>query len=204
MIPVAPQPEPADFDAKVRKKGLKYLRDHNLSLGQPLPLKTKIPPHWRKCMDDLHDRYCGVCAYLAIFIERVTGACSVDHFIAKSSLAGQAYEWDNYRLACSIMNSRKREYDDVLDPFVIGQGWFRLELVSGRIYPNPNALNPVAAQDTIDRLKLDDGKCREVRARHFQDYISGDVSAAYLRRRSPFIWFEADRQGLLREECLGD
>jgi hypothetical protein len=102
------------------------------------------------------------------------------------------------------MNSRKRDYDDVLDPFEIEDGWFRLETVSGRIYPNPDAVNQVEIHATIDRLGLDDAQCRKMRSRHFQDYINGDVSTDFLSRRSPFIWFEADRQGLLREECPGD
>ncbi len=197
MIPVEPQPEPADFDAKVRRKGLKHLRDRGLLLGQPLPPKTIITAYWRDCLDQMHADYSGVCAYLAVFFERVMGAGSVDHFIAKSALAGRAYDWDNYRLACSTMNSRKWNYDDVLDPFEIEEGWFRLEPVSGRIYPNPAAPDEDAVQTTIERLGLDDGMCREMRARHFLEYINGDVSAAFLRRRSPFVWFEANRQKLL-------
>ena len=110
------------------------------------------------CLDDLHASYNGCCAYLAVFIERVTGGGSVDHFIAKSQRADLAYEWSNYRLACSRMNSRKRDYDDVLDPFEVETGWFRLELVSGRIYPSPGLPDGLKDQvvATIKRLGLDD------------------------------------------------
>ncbi len=46
MIQVMPQPEPEEFDAKVRQKGLNYLRDNDLSLDQPLPPKTRIPAYY--------------------------------------------------------------------------------------------------------------------------------------------------------------
>tara|TARA_Y100000815_G_scaffold97239_2_gene86047 strand:- start:4368 stop:4967 length:600 start_codon:yes stop_codon:yes gene_type:complete len=199
MLYVNPQPEPADFDAKVRQKGLSHLRNNVLGLANPLPKGVKIPAYWQDCLDELYHSYGGVCAYLAIHFERIIGGGSVDHFAAKSALPGQAYEWGNYRLACSRMNSRKNRYSDVLDPFEVEDGWFRLEVVSGRLYPNPD-LEPAtlrAVKATITRLKLDDQGCREVRARHFSDYTQKMYTAEFLRLRSPFVWFEANRQGLL-------
>lgn len=199
MIHVDAQPEPAGFNKDVRQKGLAHLRQKGIALDQPLPPKAKITPYWQACLDDLHSSYQGVCAYLAVFIERITGGVSADHFIAKSRLAGLAYEWTNYRLACSTINSRKREYDDVLDPFVIGADWFHLEIVSGRIYPNPRLTDAqrAAVQATIDRLDLDDADCRELRARHYQEYREGYYTSDFLSRRSPFVHSEAARQGLL-------
>jgi uncharacterized protein (TIGR02646 family) len=199
MLYVNPQPEPADFDIKVRQKGLAYLRNGGIILTKSLPKGVKIPAYWQDCLDELYQSYGGFCAYLAIHFERIIGGGSVDHFAAKSALPGMAYEWQNYRLACSRMNSRKNHYKDVLDPFNVQDGWFRLELISGRIYPNPD-IDPVfikAVSATIRRLKLDDNGCREVRARHFSDYIQGMYTAQFLRRRSPFVWYEANRQGLL-------
>ena len=199
MIPVTPQPEPDDFDEKVRRKGLKYLQENGIALDRSLPSGTILPSYWRNCLYDLYARYNGLCAYLAIFFERVTGGGSVDHFIAKSKRADLAYEWSNYRLACSTMNSRKWKFDDVLDPFEICEGMFHLEIVGGRIYPNPRLpageLKRVA--DTIKRLGLDDPKCREMRARHYQEYMEGQFTSEFFKRRSPFVWYEANRQGLL-------
>jgi len=199
MIPVAPQPEPSTFDKEVRRKGVRYLRAKGISLNQPLPAGTKLPPYWRDCMDDLHTSYNGLCGYLCVFIERVTGGTSVDHFVAKSKFAGLAYEWSNYRLACSTMNSRKRDYENVLDPFAVKEGWFHLELVSGRIFPNPllSKAEKKTVEDTIERLGLDDPPCREMRARHFSYYVNRELSGDYLRGHSPFVWYEANRQGLL-------
>lgn len=199
MIHVNPQPEPASFNANVRQKGLAYLRRKGLALDQPLPPKTEIPPHWRDCLDDLYSVYEGTCSYLAVFFERVTGGGSVDHFVAKSRRADLAYEWTNFRLACSVMNSRKREFEDTLDPFEVVNGWFHLELVSGHIYPDPNLSEDIKAQvtATIERLGLDDPGNREMRARHYQEYYEGEFTADFLKKRSPFVWLEAERQGLL-------
>jgi len=199
MIHVAAQPEPATFDTNVRQKGLAWLRRKKIALDQPLPPKTTIEPYWRNCLDEMHASYNGCCAYLSIFIERVIGGGSVDHFIAKSQRADLAYEWSNYRLACSRINSRKREYEDVLDPFEVETGWFHLEIVSGRIFPNPllHDAQQQAVKKTIERLGLDDAGNREMRARHYQEYREGYYTGDFLKKRSPFVWMEAYRQGLL-------
>lgn len=199
MLHIDQQPEPANFDAQVRQKGLTYLRNTGFDLTKPLPRGSTLSPYWRACLPELYASYGGVCAYLAIHFERVIGADTVDHFAPKSKRADQAYEWSNFRLACSRMNSRKYNFQDVLDPFLIDDGYFRIELVSGRIYPNPE-LDPAIqgmADKTIKRLKLDNAECREIRARHFSEFTSGDYTQKYLKKISPFVWYEAKRQGLL-------
>jgi uncharacterized protein (TIGR02646 family) len=199
MIPVAARPEPASFDAEVRQKGLAYLKNKGFPLDRSLPPKANIKPYWRDCLTELHQAYGGVCAYLCVYFERVMGGGSVDHFIAKSTNAGLAYEWSNYRLACSTMNSRKRDYDDVLDPFFLAPDLFLLQLSTGHIYPNPRleARSMRIAEETIARLGLDDPQCRELRARWYQDYLEYSLPADYLKQKSPFVWREANRQGLL-------
>ena len=164
-----------------------------------LPAGMKLYPYWRACLGDLHRSYNGICAYLSVFVERVTGGATADHFVPKSRALDLAYEWSNYRLSCSRMNARKRDFESVLDPFSLDPGTFRLELVTGRIYPN-SALSPVLlqrARETIDRLDLDDWECREMRARRYEEYRRGVFTAAFLERYSPFIFDEARRQGLL-------
>lgn len=199
MIPVAAQPEPAAFDLAVRKKGVAHLNSKGFSLNQPLPPKADIKPYWRDCLPDLHQAYGGVCAYLCLFFERVMGGGSVDHFIAKSANAGQAYEWSNYRLACSTMNSRKRDFSDVLDPFFLAPDLFRLQLSTGHIYPSHNlsAVPMRVVEETIERLGLDDPQCRELRARWYQEYLEHCISSEFLKSKAPFVWAEANRQGLL-------
>jgi uncharacterized protein (TIGR02646 family) len=205
VIPVTERPPPPLFDERVRKPGLHWLEDHDVSLDTHLEPGTKIHPYWRECLDELHAGYGGVCAYLCVFVERCTGGASTDHFVAKSRRARLAYEWSNYRLACATMNSRKRDFEDVLDPFTLAPGTFRLELVTGRIYPSPDLkdVDGDAAKATIERLGLDEPECREMRSRRFRDYVqarglvSNDAAEHQLRRYSPFVWLEATRQGLL-------
>ncbi len=199
VIPVAPSPEPADFDAKVRQKGIADLKSRGLPLTGPVPPKTELKRYWSSCMDQLYDAYHGKCAYLGMHFEKVLGAGSADHFVAKSSDVAMAYEWANYRLACLRMNSRKGDYDDVLDPFYLAPGLFHLELTSGQIYANPRlAVQTISiVRMTIERLGLDDPMCRESRTSYFQDYVKGEISADYLKSKYPFVWVEASRQGFL-------
>ncbi len=199
MIHVEPQPEPKDFDEKVRSKGRRWLQKHAIDCTAPLPPGTKLYPYWQGCLQSLYENYGGTCAYLAIFFEISAGGGTVEHFVPKSLRPDLAYEWDNYRLACSPINSRKRDFTDVLDPFEVEDDWFYMDFVSGRIFPNPHLEAPLQEriQKTIIRLKLDCGAHREMRARHYQDYCEGRVTAEFLRRQSPFVWKEAERQKLL-------
>jgi len=207
MIPVARRKAPKGFHAKVFRPGMAWLKANGIAKAQKAPAGTSLRPFWRRCLRQLHARYDGVCAYLAVWIERCTGAASADHFVAKSKLAGDAYRWSNLRLACVKMNARKRDFADVLDPFTLAPGTFRLELVTGRIYVNKTLPKPLrdAARATIRRLGLDDGGNRRMRARHFDDYLTFKVQSIagaaapedFLRRHSPFVWYEAKRQGVL-------
>ena len=199
VIPVTSQPEPLSFDADVRKPGLDYLRKSGITPNLPAPAKTEFKPCWRACLGELHSRYNGICAYTCIYLERVTGGISVDHFVAKSMARAElAYQWSNYRLASMAMNVRKNRYDDVLDPFSLTAETFHLELVSGSIFPNPalagTNTEPAVA---IARLGLDDPEFRQTRASWFGDYVNRDISEHYLQTHSPFVWYEAQRQGLL-------
>lgn len=205
VIPVEPRDAPPEFEERVRRPGLRWLEEHGIPLDTRLEPGAEIRPYWRECLDELHDAYGGVCAYLCVFVEKCTGGASTDHFVAKSRRAGLAYDWHNYRLACTRMNSRKREFEDVLDSFGLESDTFRLELITGRIYPNPGLAEPQrdVAASTIMRLGLDDPDCRELRARRFHDYVKirGPLANPsledHLRRTAPFVWLEAIRQGLL-------
>ncbi len=95
MIPVTIQPEPADFDPNVRVPGHNWLKANGITLNSVPPKGTKLPNKWTHSNKQLWAAYGGVCAYLAIYFEWVTGASSTDHFVAKSRNAGDAYEWNN-------------------------------------------------------------------------------------------------------------
>jgi uncharacterized protein (TIGR02646 family) len=199
MIPVSAQPEPSNFHADVREKGHLWLRDRGIALDAAPPRGTKLEPYWTRTNKELWEAYSRTCAYLAIYFEFTTGASSTDHFIAKSADAGQAYEWSNYRLSCLGPNRHKNNFSDLLDPIGLAPETFQLEFANGKIKPNPSltAEQQRRARKTIERLRLDSPNMREMRVRHFDDYTQGQVTAACLKRLSPFVWYEATRQGLL-------
>lgn len=198
MIPVTPQPEPSDFDTKVRQPGLQWLSENSIPLDQAPPDPAKLPTYWRRTQRELWRSYNGVCSYLCIYFEWPLGAQSTDHFIAKSRNAGQAYEWANYRLSCLGMNRIKNRFDDILDPFEIKADTFVLNLASGEIKPNPglSLRMRVRANKTIKRLRLNDPETNRMRAEHYSEYLNG-VPEWKLKKDSPFVWYEANRQGLL-------
>lgn len=198
MIPVQRQPEPKDFDKEVRQKGLKWLASHNVDPGVPLPKGKTIQPHWQgEWNERLWNTYNGVCAYLAIYLEYVAGPVTTDHFIPKSRWPGGAYEWGNYRLSCLACNRNKSDSDGVLDPFELRPETFFLNLSNGKIYPNPHLEEDYKkkAQRTIERLKLDSPNRRRMRTDHFNIYTENSDSKT-LAKLSPFVWYEAKRQGL--------
>jgi uncharacterized protein (TIGR02646 family) len=198
MIPVTLQPEPADFDAEVRQRGHAWLSAQGIALNAAPHKASKLPNYWSHYNKQLWEAYSGVCAYLAIFFEWVTGAASTDHFIAKSLNAGEAYEWSNYRLSCLGPNRNKNKFDDVLDPIGIAPNTFVINFASGKITPN-RTLSPaqkILARKTIRRLKLDSPDNNKMRAQHYKDYLAGDCSLHFLQRKSPFVHAEIVRQGL--------
>ena len=203
MIRVVPAPEPEEFDAEVRQPGLRaFERLANRKYGgnrEAVPGR-EFPDYWRKSIDDLLESYRRICAYLCLYISRGTGSRGVDHMITKSAAWDQAYEWSNYRLACSLMNSRKGAAVSVLEPFDVEDGWFVLELVDFQVLPGDELDDAVVedVQGTIDRLRLNDDECRGAREEYAEAYWTDDVSFDYLRRNAPFVARELRRQGRLR------
>ena len=166
MIRVTPAPEPESFDGVVRQPGLRALgrlAEREYSGSRDAIPAGKFPPLWRRSMDDLLERYARICAYLCLYIPRGTGASTVDHMVPKSIRWQEAYEWSNYRLACSLMNSRKGVAPAALDPFEIEDGWFVLEPVAFQVLPG-RGLSPSVADrvyQAIDLLGLNDQRCRD-------------------------------------------
>lgn len=193
MIPIIEQAEPVDFDAKVRIPGKKWL----LNNGNDIP-QTKKGGYWTKCKEDVYNAYNGICAYYAYFIEKSSGAVSIDHFKPKSIYRDIAYEWTNFRLACLQANSYKSNYEDVLDPFLLKGDTFFINFSDGSVIVNCNydQLIQTKASETIQRLRLNDKNLCNKRVGDFDDFIQGYVSLEYLEHRSPFVWYEIKRQKL--------
>ncbi len=192
MIHVEPQPEPSDFDARVRQPGRADLVSSD----------GELRPLWRSCATQLWEAYKGVCAYSSLHIPRGTGALSVDHLLPKSKRRELAYEWSNYRLACVRMNARKNDLEDVLDPFEVQDGWFALELSTLEVIPGEGLSEPQRdqVQKTIDRLDLNDGEFVRAREAHYMAWRDGDTKFRHLRRHCPFLAKELLRQGIVQEE----
>src|SRR4051794_8217705 len=102
MIKVEPANEPAQFDASVRTPGRKYLG--SLSLSDKPDFRRRN--YWKAILRELHSSYRGVCAYTCHWMTPDVGSDTVEHFLPKSAYPGLAYEWTNYRLVCSRLNSR--------------------------------------------------------------------------------------------------
>lgn len=216
MIRVNPAPEPASFDTRVRQRGLCALAElvgEPATVKRPGPKRKQVaasrdeipaklfPPYWRDATAELLSSYSRVCAYACLYIERITGTATVDHWAPKSKSWDRVYEWDNYRLACSLMNARKKDIGDVLDPFDVWEGMFALDLVSMKAVPGDRAgesRESVAA--TISRLGLDGSDYAEAVADYYHDYLDGHIDLERLEGRAPFLARELRRQGKLRPE----
>jgi hypothetical protein len=203
VIHVELQPEPEDFENRVREPGLRALESLIAEYGsEDLVPSERLPATWRACLPQLYERYGGICAYVCVMIERVTGARTTDHFVARSSDPRLAYEWSNFRLCCSLMNARKGAVAEVLDPCAVEDGWFELSLPGFGVRAAPDLLPALrqAVELTIARLGLDDWDCRDLRRKHFLYYQTGRVDLRWLEYESPFVARELRRLDLLLAE----
>jgi hypothetical protein len=186
LIPVVPQPEPHSFDIRVRQPGRAFLTAN----------PNKKPRNfWNRAIDDLHRAYKGICAYTCVYIPHQGSA---DHFLPKSRYRDLVYEWNNYRLATEKVNSHKGESTEVIDPFIVQEGWFIIDFPSCLIRSAPNLSQVIAEQieKTIGVLKLNtyDYFVQE-RCNIVLDFLDEHISFDFLSRRFPFLATEIHRQG---------
>jgi len=199
MIPVKPQPEPDDFDRLVRIPGKNFLK--GLFGAKPTDKQWRENDDWKEVRSELIESYHRICAYYAHWIPSASCIANIDHFIPKSVEPKLAYEWSNFRLACPLANTRKKNYQDVLDPFTIGEDWFVLEFPSLYLKPNPQLPTNIQQQicATIKRLKLNDYPTLvDERTRWLKMYCEG-ASFDFLKINAPFIAHELKRQNLVEE-----
>jgi hypothetical protein len=195
MIHVDQREEPANFNDRIRRRGRLFLQQH----PKPTPKQWRSHRYWREVGSELHGAYGGICAYSCHWIPYDTGAETVEHFQPKDIYPAEPYEWRNYRLVCATLNGRKGVHEDVLDPFLIQNGWFVIDFPSMLVTPNANLTPPDSevVQRTINRLGLnDEGTCLKSRVQWLRDYCSNEISFDYLRRNAPFIVAELERQNL--------
>jgi hypothetical protein len=191
MINVSAPPIPEDFDLKVRTPGLQFLAQN------PNPTKSdwKIHRYWKESHQHLYDSLGGICSYCAAFTPKrktTSGVdhTSVDHFIPKSKNSALAYEWSNYRLCRAKLNNKKGDYEDVIDPYLIDNGKFKLDFTRFHITHSPevSAEEEVQIRATIARLGLneDDSYVNE-RTRVIYSYSDGKMPLEWINRYYPFI-----------------
>ncbi len=198
MRPVQEQPEPIDFEEKVRKPGLRFLK------GNPKPESWKNREYWRQAIPDLWKAYNGICAYSCHWIPPADGSITVDHYIPKSIKPSHAYEWSNFRLSTPKMNTRKGTHMDVIDPFKLQANWFTLVFPGLLVRPESNLLasEKQAVLETIERLQLNaDESLINTRLRWVLEYCDGHIDFDYLKRMAPFIAYEIERQDLKATIC---
>lgn len=223
MLPVTPADEPDDFDDRVRRPGLLAISER---IGTPPPeprtagrpceravdtedrpierpehlRRAHFPPYWTRAIDDLMAAYRRICSYSCFAIHPVTGAASVDHMVPVSHDWQRVYEWSNYRLAAKDLNARKGDFVDVLDPFDVAAGWFRMDFVRFELHPGPGVDPGVGERirDTIARLRLNTRKLRERRRLDYVRYREGRVDFPTLVEESPLVAREVVGAGLLR------
>ena len=195
MIPVAPQSKPAKFNALVRKPGLAFLS----ATPNPNQAEWKSHAYWLFVKDDLYAAYGQVCAYSCHWIPG-EGNRTCDHYVPKNEKPKWAYEWKNFRLACGTVNGRKGKRRDVLDPFLVQDGWFAIQFPSLLVVPRDelDAQQAKKVQTTIDALGLnDDGTCLQTRRAWLRDFCVFNLPINFLQKKAPFLSQELNRQNLL-------
>ena len=192
MIRVQSKPEYLAFDGQVRQPGAAFLA----TCANPTSEQFKKKNFWGRAARELHAAYSGICAYTAMYL---TDWGSVDHFLPKALFPHLAYEWTNYRLANARINSSKGNLTTIIDPFLVEDGWFHIEIPACLLKPNRDLDIDLRNQisNTINSLRLnqDDHYVQE-RCNILMDYARGDVSLNFLERRYPFLAKEIERQGL--------
>jgi hypothetical protein len=194
MIRVSPAPEPASFNDLVRVPGQKYLA--TVPRGEKANFTTRN--YWKAILPELHSAYRSICAYSCHWMPLDTGADTVEHFIPKSVTPAEAYEWRNYRLVCARLNGRKRDFQDVVDPFRVRKGMFHLHFPSLCVVPG--GVRKRLANSTIERLKLNESRCIETRRHYLENYLNDDITISYLRQQAPFLGLELLRQRISRKQ----
>jgi len=190
LIPVTLQPEPANFNSKVRQPGQNYLSTESS------PSFPRGRRYWRKAKKDLYEAYNKICAYTCFYL---SSPGSVDHFLPKSQYPHLAYEWSNYRLAKPRVNENKGISTDVIDPFAVKPGWFVLDFPSCLIKAGKGLAKIIvdSINKTIEILKLnDDDFLVQERCEIMVAYADGDISLSFIEKRYPFIAIEIRRQGI--------
>ncbi len=191
MKPVTRQPEPPNFNTRVRTPGQRFLT----RTPNPTSHEFKYHRYWSRAHNELYTLYSGVCAYCSAWIpmprnpQASDDHSSVDHFIPKSHNPHQAYEWDNFRLARAFVNQDKGDSVNIDDPFEIPHGLFTLDFRTFLINASTDFQRHSATINLLNKSRL-----VEERTRWVSFYVRSFISFSELQKRLPFVADEMIRQ----------
>ena len=189
MIRIERKAEPSDFDTKVRRPGLSYLKGLAAG-GKP---NWSRHDYWRRAREDMINAYEGICAYACCEITPASSA-EIDHFHPRSRYQKEAYEWQNLRLCSSNINKRKRDHD-VLDPFDVRDLTFGIVLATGSMVKlkKYDPAYETLCDKTVKLLGLNEHAYTKMRNDILDEYLRGEISISNLRKRNPFVYSEVRR-----------
>ncbi len=181
MIHFDPVPEPEGFDEEARQPGLRWLKEHR---------DVKRPrDFWSAFKGYLSEGFRHLCAYSAMYEPVGT----VDHFVSCKEDRSKAYEWSNYRYASGWINGSKQDLlaDEILDPYLIPDGWFRILLPSLQLVVDSSKV-PARLRDraefVLNRLHLrDDERVLRQRREWYRMYQDGELNLEGLSKKAPLI-----------------
>ncbi len=197
MIKVALAPPPPNYEVDVKLPGLAFLKI------TPRPSKKDWDQHnyWSKIHDYLYNQHSGICAYCALWSPRrpyAQKSSSVDHFKPKKHYPKLAYDWTNYRLSRVRLNTRKLDFQDIIDPCIIDSDWFHLDFATFLIRPSPRVTDVTIRtriDSTIARLQLNlDNDYVTERISIIAQYCLDKLSFNILSSKYPFIAFQMSIQ----------
>ena len=174
MLRLKLKPEPENFDADVRKPGLKWISEH--------PNSTNYHDYWGRIRNDLRHAYNSICAYTGLYV--ASGV--VEHAKPKSKYKNLVYEWSNYRYADPAVNSTKKDKVCPVDPTEINNGDICLDPFTGEVFPRTGLSAEYAdkLEQTIKILGLNKVQFKEARLLYIKMYLSSRTALAEL---APFV-----------------
>ena len=188
MIRFEAPDEPADFDTRVRQKGMQWMADRP---GWK-ELELDLPSYWTDVLDELKDAYKGLCAYSCL-IESFRG--TVDHYLSKQKdhRPDLAFEWSNYRFCSATINQRKGNKDDrILDPHEVEDDWFIVQIPSMHLLMTDRVPEEVRARAEFTLSKaginlMEDSTLAKSRLRVLKLYFRTGRSRAVLAEECPLL-----------------
>ena len=176
MIRFVPISEPADFESKVRRRGMIWLSGNS---------DKRPKDFWKECKSALANGFRNLCAYSAMYEPVGT----VDHYFSTKTHRHLAYEWSNYRYASGWINSSKQD-KVVLDPFQVDDGWFEIILPSLQLVITAEVPQEKRqlAEYTLTSLHLcEDERVIRQRQEWYRMYLEEELSFAGLEKKAPLI-----------------